>query len=299
MFRRNHQPWRQASDITLCELLNRDSLELEYCLRCEILHPPLKPPHRHRSTKFTKVCFGQEASIDYWPQTLLGGYSVVLAHVEQAFQSRPADLSQNPPVDLFSNDFTVPQGPLNYRLRSSASWIDGSLVLQQEYHLSTSSGSPLRVVDITSLPLRVCAHLTTSTSPPPGAYRSTKTSANGPVLTHAIDTAFPTRLRRGIAGMKTFRKPTPSEEAQMTAAEHEPRFIWRCRSCPTKFRVRYSSAKDGKFIVTAWHCFGREMWKALEYWKMFVRREGPSLGPKKRNSEFYVVPRAVSNFTVK
>ncbi|KAL4994522.1 hypothetical protein BDV10DRAFT_176720, partial [Aspergillus recurvatus] len=236
--------------------------------------------------------------MDYWPQTPLGGYSVVLAHVEQAFQSRPADLSQNPPIDLFSGDFTILQGSLHYRLRSSASWIDRSLVLRQEYHLTTSFGSPLQVLDITTLPLRVCAHLTTSTSPPPRAYHRTKTSANGPLLTHAIETAFPDYPRCGVARMKAFRNPTPSEEAQMTASKHEPRFIWRCRSCPTKFRVRYSPANGGELVVTAWHCFGREMWKALEYWKMLVRREGPSLGPKKRNSEFYVVPKSIPDFGV-
>ncbi|KAL4899013.1 hypothetical protein BDW74DRAFT_120491 [Aspergillus multicolor] len=297
-FRRIYQPYDQPSDLTLCELLHRDLQGLEYCVRCGILHPPLKAPHAHRSTKFTKLCFGQTASMDFWPQTPLGGYSVVLLHIAQAFESRPHDLSSNPTVDLFSGDFTTPQGPLHYRLQSSASWVDRSLVMRQEYHLSTSSGSPLMAEHITTLPLRVCAHLTTSTLPPSTAYRSTKSSTNGSLLTHAIVTAFPESHRHGVAKANGFRKPAPSEEAQMVASEYEKEFIYRCRSCPTKFRMQYSAGSGGQLTVVVWHCFGKEMYKALEYWKMFVRREGPNLGPKKRNSEFYVQSRSIPDFAV-
>lgn len=92
-------------DRTLYDLLQRDLPDLHFCPRCEILHPPLKPPHAHRTPKFAKLCLGQAASMDYWPQTP-GGYSVVFPHIERAFQSKPTS-PESSPIDLFASEFTT------------------------------------------------------------------------------------------------------------------------------------------------------------------------------------------------
>ncbi|KAL2824263.1 hypothetical protein BDW59DRAFT_180339 [Aspergillus cavernicola] len=288
-----------GSNGSLCELLQRDLPRFEYCIGCETIHPPIKPPHAHRTTKFTKLCLGQEATIDYWPQTPSGGYSLVFPHIQQAFQSEPTSSAPSPSTDLFNGDFTFQHGTIDYRLCSSARWIDRNFVITQEHRLRSSvAGSVFQAVDVTSLPFRVCAHLSTTTSLPTHSQRTARNLANGPLLTHAISTVFPTNLRCGVPAASAFRNVALSEQAQMTAGNNEPGFIWRCRSCPTKFRVEYHNRDGGELVVSAWHSFGRELYKALEYWKMFVRREGPTLGSSKRNSEYFVMTRSVPDFMI-
>ncbi|KAL4864076.1 hypothetical protein BDV12DRAFT_205920 [Aspergillus spectabilis] len=281
----------------LCELLQRDLPGFEYCPCCEMLHPPIKPPHAHRTTKFTKLCLGQSGTIDIWPQTAEGGYSLVYTHIEEAFEFKCTGLRMSEGIDLFTGDFTVPLGAASYRLSSSARWVEQNLVLRQEHRLRRATESPLQAVDITSLPFRVCAHLTTTTSPPPEAQRA-NISRNGPLLTHAISSAFPGTLRRGVADLSTFRKPAPTEETQMASGQVNEDFVWQCRSCPTKFCVQYINRNGGELVVTVWHCFGKELYKAQDYWRMFVRREGPTLGAKKRNSEFHVSTRSLPDFRI-
>ncbi|OJJ08572.1 hypothetical protein ASPVEDRAFT_156198 [Aspergillus versicolor CBS 583.65] len=293
LLRRSTQINHRTFDRTLCDLLQRDHPELQFCPRCEVLHPPLKPPHAHRITKFTKLCLGQTASMDYWPQMPTGGYSIIFPHIEQAFQ-KPSGV-QSTPIDMFAGDFTAHLESTDYRLISSASWIERGLVLKQEYRLRSSTGL-LKAVDVTSLPFRICAHLSTTTSTPPESRHTKRQVPNGPLLTHAISTAFPENLRLGVASPKTFRPPSPAEQAQI-AASAQKGHIWRCRSCPTKFRVEYSGSSN-ELLVTAWHFFGKELYKALEYWKMFVRREGTTLGPKTRNSEFFVLSRGIPDFAI-
>ncbi|KAL2837248.1 hypothetical protein BJY01DRAFT_258445 [Aspergillus pseudoustus] len=287
---------------SLCNLLARDLPGHEYCVRCETAHPPLKPPRGHRCTKYTQSCFGFEATIDSWPQTEHGGYSIVWPHIQQTFEARGADAVNSPPLELFEGDFSIRAGTVNYRLISSARWIDRNLVLEQEYRVSSAvTKGPLQAADVTSLPLRVCAHLTTATAPPkgqPAPRKAAQAVPNGPLLTHAITSAFPVSLRRNVPASKTFRAPRPSEETQMTEGEGDPGFIWRCRSCPTKFKVEYVSQSGGELVVRAWYSFGKEVYRAVDYWKWFVRRDHENLGRTKRNSEFYVPSRVVPNFAI-
>lgn len=214
------------------------------------------------------------------------------------FAARPSRSTsvQSLPIDLFTGEFTTQLRSLDYHLLSSARWIGRGLVLKQEHRLRSSTGS-LQSIDVTTLAFHICAHLSTTTSPPPTRRHTKRQDPNGPLLTHAISTAFPRNFRRGIAGPKTFRPPSPAEQAQITASAHNKGYIWRCRSCPTKFRVEYCSSNN-RLDVTEWYFFGKELYKALEYWKMFVRREGTTLGPKTRNSEFYVVSRGIPDFAI-
>ncbi|KAE8153059.1 hypothetical protein BDV25DRAFT_169599 [Aspergillus avenaceus] len=253
---------------SLVELLQRDIPEYEYCARCET-------PSAH--------CLGQEASIDYWPQTEEGGYT------------QPVCMGEGPPLRLFNGNFTFRRKDVDYTLRSSGRWVDRNLIVTHEHRLrmSDSKSWPLRAVDITSLPFRVCAHLTTTTAPPVQGILSSTGALNGPLLTHAIASAFPKGLQKGLPKPSTFRKATAAEQDQIAAAESESTFVWRCRSCPTKVAVCY----DGdEVVVKAWHCFGKELYKAVQFWSLFVRREGPTMGSAKRNSEYRCVSRSVTDF---
>ncbi|KAL4930449.1 uncharacterized protein BDV17DRAFT_39020 [Aspergillus undulatus] len=298
-FRRSTQLSYRRTDTSLHELLKRDNPELQLCPRCQILHPPIKAPHAHRTTKFTSLCLGQGASVDYWPQTPSGTYTVVYTHINEAFQSRPKSSARNAsatPIDLFTGDFTTKRGKANYRLRSSASWVDGNLILRQEHRLSSSvPRSRLHAVAITSLPFRVCAHLSTSTAPTPESQRTRHHVPNGSLLTRAVASAFPASRRRGVAPGSTFRESCPFEQAQIEAGSRQKGFVWWCRSCPTKFRVEYDADSD-ELVVTAWHCFGRDLHQARKFWKWLVRREGALLGPKKRNSEYYAFTKSIPDF---
>ncbi|KAL3492309.1 hypothetical protein BJX62DRAFT_203188 [Aspergillus germanicus] len=284
---------------SLCKLLARDLPGYEYCVRCEKAHPPLRPPREHRINKFTQSCFGIEATIDYWPQLEQGGYSIVWPHIQNAFEERGPGIVDSGPIELFDGDFTIQAGGVNYSLRSSAAWVRKNLVLQQEYCLSSTKGA-LQAVDVTTLPLRLCAHHTTATTPPTAPsvrQHAAKPVPNSPLLTHAIITAFPSVLSKKLP-KADFRDPAPSEATQMKNGAGDPDFLWRCRSCPTKFRVAYTPEKGGQLVVLAWYCFGSEIHRAVDYWKWFVRRDLASLGVKKRNSEFYAPSRSVPDFSV-
>ncbi|KAL2810305.1 hypothetical protein BJX63DRAFT_402319 [Aspergillus granulosus] len=289
-------------DASLCKLLQHDLPDHGYCIRCETVHPPLKPPYAHRCNKFTHSCFGYEATIDYWPQTEQGGYSIVWPHIQQTFEERSPDVVNSCPIGRFNGDFTIYAGSVDYQLRSSARWIDRSLILMQEYRLSNCTRAFLQAVDVLTLPLRICAHLTTATAPPKGQAERWRTAAkavpNSPLLTHAIATAFPTHLRGTVAESSSFRNPAPTEETQMRTGEGDPDFIWWCRSCPTKFKVEYQAKHGGELVVDAWYYFGKELYRTVDYWKWFVRRDHESLGKAKRNSEFYAPTRSVPDFRV-
>ncbi|KKK17905.1 hypothetical protein P175DRAFT_0285795 [Aspergillus ochraceoroseus IBT 24754] len=291
---------RYGSHGSLGELLQRDLPGYEYCPRCETLHPPIKPPYAHRVTRLTKLCLGQDGVLDIWPQSQSGGYSIVFAHIREAFASQPASTATSPPIDIFSGEFTHHTGSINYMLRSQAHWIDKNLVIIQEHRLRSAKPQALAAGDVISLPFRVCAHLSTTTDPPPNPHRARKPSvaANGPLLPHAITTAFPAALRKGIPRGGIFRTASPAEQAQMKAADAGEDVTWRCRSCPTKFRITYQQSNGGECIVKAWHCFGRALYKAVDFWKFSVRREGPTLGHTKRNSEYLSPVRSLPDFKI-
>jgi hypothetical protein len=231
-----------------------------------------------------------------------GGYSIVWPHIQNAFEERGPRVVDSGPIELFDGDFTIQAGGVNYSLRSSAAWIKKNLVLQQEYRLSSTKGA-LQAVDVTTLPLRICAHHTTATTPPtPPSVRhhAAKPVPSSPLLTHAITAALPSDLSKKLPKAE-FRDPAPSEATQMKNGAEDPEFIWRCRSCPMKFRVVYTAGdggQGGELIVHAWYCFGWEIHRAVDYWKWFVRRDLASLGVKKRNSEFYAPSRSVPDFVI-
>ncbi|KAE8374383.1 hypothetical protein BDV26DRAFT_300258 [Aspergillus bertholletiae] len=276
---------------SLVQLLQRDMPGSEYCPRCETLHPPLKPPRDHRETKWTKLCMGQLAIIDYWPQTPSGGYSLVWEHILEAFKSQPSTPGSSPPIPSFSGDFTFNKDTVNYRMCSSAQWIDRNFILIHEHHLRNSNyrSRPLQAAHINGLPFRLCAHLSTAPVPPKKISRATKPVSNIPLLSRAIATVSPPNLQKGVPRLNT--------DPGLVGMEMKDDLTWRCKSCATKFRVRYDG-HNMELVVTAWHCLGRELWKAQQLWTYLVRREGPTLGPAKRNSEYHSVSRSLPDFKI-
>ncbi|KAL4791499.1 hypothetical protein BDV19DRAFT_370484 [Aspergillus venezuelensis] len=316
------RPYYQRDGLSLQALIQKDNPDLTLCFICNVLHPPMKPPAAHRMTKWTRRCLGSGAFMNYWPLSGEGGYNLAYKHIEEVFAAKPkgpsrrkkvgnAPLARTLPVSLLTGDFTTKSSTgggkgkgagskVTYRLASSAYWINDNLVLRQEHRVSSATQkSALQAGTVTSLPIRVCAHLTTSTAPTPESQRTSHHEPNGPLLTRAIVSAFPVTRRGGLAleNPDTFRPPCPSEKRQIDSGSSKKDFIWSCRACPTKFRVTHNPS-IGELVVTAWHCFGKVLPQAKKYWKWFVRRENAVLGPKNRNSEYYVFDKSVPNFLV-
>ncbi|KAL3464526.1 hypothetical protein BJX64DRAFT_92278 [Aspergillus heterothallicus] len=291
----------------LFSLLRRDLPGYFDCSTCGIMHPPLKPPRAHRKTKYTDRCFYRDTGVDFWPRTEDSGYSLVLPHITSTRQ--PVAVPQNVnPIALFAGDFTSRHGDVEYRLVSSGRWVGmrRNIVITQEHRLkSVTPGAVLCATDITRMPFRVCAHLSTTTEPPPpvdqgrSAYRR-----NGSMLFDAITRAFPDTLRSEDGPeARTFRRFTGREidqyrEAAAGEEQGDDTYIWRCTACPTKFRIEHNAnCIDGsELVVTAWHHFGADPREQYEFWTMFGLRTGPGLPPKVRNCEFFVTERRIPDF---
>ncbi|KAL4951604.1 hypothetical protein BDW69DRAFT_169716 [Aspergillus filifer] len=319
----------------LFTLLQRDlQPHLYYCNTCSIMHPRLKPPSTHRKTRFTQICFrGEDPVIDFWPrdesqrQSTGGGrgYSLVFTHLSTAFQDHyffvrnsckcmglgcvghnsPPLPATDPGASVFNGDFTfIPQGgAVQYRLVSKGIWPRrGDLVIVQQHQLKSAvAAEPLTAAAVRNLPLRICAHLSTTAVPPPDTEQGrSRYRANGAMLSDAVTMAFP-RDQRGDDELdySAFRRATSAEMEQLRAAEgvesiDRKGHVWRCTACPTKFRVEYIPGEAGngpELVVTAAHFFGNVISDAWRFWKMFALRVGPDLPPRKRNCEYWVTER--------
>ncbi|KAI1382428.1 hypothetical protein F4677DRAFT_458540 [Hypoxylon crocopeplum] len=258
--------------------------------------------HEHRQNKLTKYCWGQDAIVDYLPKGKDGrGYSLVFDHIDYALGSTSP--TSNSPIDYLSGSFQVPTPNLIYTLSSSARRVGCNLILRHDYNLSPSSPrTPLKAIDVLSLPLRICPHQTTETGPPPKSRYTTDTNPNSPLCTHSIVSAFPTFHRAGVPQASAFRKPTLLERRMMTSADGGEDVVFKCRFCPTKWRVEYQGGAGGDgrdgLTITVFHCFFKDLSSAAKSWPRFVRREGELLGKGKRNSEFWSQGRTYADFKV-
>ncbi|RDW66840.1 hypothetical protein BP5796_09589 [Coleophoma crateriformis] len=280
--------------------LSRDVPHLTLCDVCMTLHPPLKPPREHRETKLTKHCFGQWSIIDYLPSDELGQYNLLWEHILEARELLITESTDKigSPIELLDGSFTMQRERLNYTLNSSARQIGKNLVLKHEhiFHASSPQAS-LPVADILSFPVRLCPHQTTSTQKPEKGRYTTSRVPSG-LLTHSIAIVLPPSLRAGISEPSRIISLPSSEKKQMDSVVSGVNPLWKCRACPTKWRVQHSTEGAGELKITAYHSFGDTAYRAQEYWKMLVRREAPNLGSEKRNSEFFVVTRQYLDFAV-
>lgn len=280
------------------ELLARDwGDRLEYCQRCDTLHPPLPPPRNHRATKLTKRCFGQDAMIDYLPQDASQGYGPVLIHITNAIEETKDFASKGdvgPLLETLSGSFEITKRDLSWSIDSTGQRIDGNLVLKHVHTFRSRTSKRISATDLLTLPIRLCPHQSTATSTPqPSQYINSRCAEqNGRLLTHVIASAFP-ELDQSRVDVSTLGPLTPSEQAQVSASKAGEKIYWRCRSCPTKYRVQQC---QNKFVITSWHSFGRDMYRAMRYWKWLVRRTGTTLGPDKRNDEWWSPSRTVPDF---
>lgn len=288
------------------ELLARDWGDiLDFCERCDTLHPPLPPARSHRETKLTKWCLGQEAMIDYLPGDATHGYNPVFVHIANAMgesQDFASKGAVGPLIDTMSGSFTITKGSLAWSLDSSAQRVDGNLLIKHVQTFRSLTRKSVGVSDLLALPIRLCPHQsTTRTTPKPslnlrGSYywsgQPKIVEQNGRLLTHAIASTFPVSAQQAI-DMTSLKPLTSTEQAQVSAAEAGEDIHWRCRACPTKYRVQ----RLGNAIkITSWHSFGRDLYHASKYWRMQVRRTGTSLGRDKRNDEWWSPSRTVADF---
>ncbi|KAJ4296823.1 hypothetical protein N0V90_006871 [Kalmusia sp. IMI 367209] len=213
---------RLHSRLYLMQCLIRDAPNgLTFCQYCNTLHPPLQPPRTHRETKLTKICMSQWAVVDFFPQVRdedqKEGYSLLHPHIQEVFDKRGIDPST---ISLLSGNYATSKNPgFDYELASSAAWIKDRLVLQHTHIFRPKSRTALKVTDILMLPVRICPHISTSTSAPPKSRYLPTRPANSPLLTHAIAAAFPLHQRSGVPKPSTFRDPTPLEKKQLDRAD--------------------------------------------------------------------------------
>jgi hypothetical protein len=280
------------------ELLARDWGDiLDFCRRCDTLHPPLQPPRSHRETRLTKWCFGQDAIIDYLPQDASHGYSPVFLHIANAMEeSKDFDSKGNVglPIDTLSGDFTITKNNLTWNLDSSGQRIIGNLIVKHVHTFRSRKNKTLTAKDLLTLPIRLCPHQSTTTDKPKRSryIKGKCVEQNGSLLTHAITIAFPVASQTSV-DLDSLKPLTPSEQAQVSASHAGEDVYWRCRSCPTKYRVLHSKEA---VAITSWHCFGKDLYHASKYWKWMVRRTGTTLGTDKRNDEWWSPSRTVPDF---
>ena len=268
---------------------------LEFCPECNAMHPPLQPARNHRETKLTKFCFGQYAMIDYLPHDDFHGFNPVFSHISEAMTASEefaAKKSHGPLIDTLLGDFTVEKRNITWRLQSSGQRTDGNLIVKHIHTLQAKAEKSLLAVHLLSLPIRLCPHQSTSTSLPERSRYIKGAELNGPLLTHAITSAFPATAQPSVS-LDALKNPTPSEQEQISSAQAGEDIFWRCRSCPTKYQVHYSA---NTMVITSWHNFGRDAYHASKYWTWFVRRTGTLLGPDKRNDEWWSPSRTVPDF---
>ncbi|KAJ0416980.1 hypothetical protein BJY00DRAFT_316391 [Aspergillus carlsbadensis] len=94
---RGRARFQHAAEGSLCMLLVRDLPGHEYCVRCERVHSPRRPPQEHRVDKFSQSCFGSETT--------------------RAFEERQPDALTSEPLDLLVRDDRIHVGMAKYTRR--------------------------------------------------------------------------------------------------------------------------------------------------------------------------------------
>jgi hypothetical protein len=134
---------------------------------------------------------------------------------------------------------------------------------------------------ILAFTFNICPHLSTVGSKPSktgfvladGWSFIKPAQRNSPLLTHAINTAFPAGKRVSVKAMKgRFRDPYAREESQMVL-DRKPGDYWWCRSCATKFRITYTpSPEQESLTLDVYHDFGASSVVAMRNFGLLVRR---------------------------
>ncbi|KAK8052423.1 hypothetical protein PG993_003808 [Apiospora rasikravindrae] len=269
------------------QLLCRDAKHSEYelCARCNVLHPPLKPPTNHIETKLTKSCQGR--SIDYRLRSQGGRYNLLLAHVTTAFKLKAFDaqfaVSHLAGADMYRNYYH------QCDISTRADWINGNLILRHEYRFSPIHGHDIGVFSILDRPLRLCPHQYTQEEDPPeshgppdprhGRHTRIPTAATPNIIADSILSAF----GRSPRPRHPNRPVTLEEKEQLGAAKGNAKYLFSCPRCPTKWRVAYEDIGEmgaKQCTVTFFHCFGKDILEARRHFPWLVQRTG-----SKRESE--------------
>ncbi|KAK8119898.1 uncharacterized protein PG998_004524 [Apiospora kogelbergensis] len=281
--------------VPFLELLLRDLREPGHklCNRCEVIHPPLKPPAEHTVTKWTKGCEGN--FIDYLPHSMGGGYNILLAHIVSAFERRDFERSdfERTPIDgkssteYLAGNLQIPHPQLRYHFSTTADWVNGNLILRHKYQFSRLPEADMHSSSITRMPFRLCPHQATTDQVPPKSRYLPDQRGIGPLLLYSIETGMAGSKRSWSYNRSLYRPPTSREQKQMDMdiIAGGNGFTFKCDKCPTKWRVL--PAQPEQFTIEAFHCFGKDWVSVIPHFRSFLRRSGPTLGMKKRNDEWW------------
>ncbi|KAK8043032.1 hypothetical protein PG994_013515 [Apiospora phragmitis] len=250
-----------AGRMPLLRLLYRDmgNSHYELCESCVSLHAPPDPPAWHTPTELSKTCQG--GYINYLP-----GYNLLLAHLATAFE-RKASIPEVSTVYLAGRQDTF---------TTTASWIDGNLILRHGFLVSTYP---------TDLPIRLCPHHTTATDIVT-KIQGCPHKRRQPLLLYSILRAIwsPNNAVAWPSG-RIFHPSRSVEREQPTEVARDGSVLYKCEGCPTKWRVTHNKTGGchaSNFTLTAFHCFGKDLNTASRYFAWFNLRHGWELGMDRR-----------------
>jgi hypothetical protein len=180
---------------------------------------------------------------------------------------------------------TTGRTALAHTINYSAYSIDRNLILKQTHSFSSAKLTSNQVL---ATDLRICPHLTTTQfrafTREPGCLTLSpfpiwrKARLNSPMLSFAINNAFPTSRQIPWQNMEHNFRPTYVREDSQMFMTRKPGEYWWCRSCATKFRVCYAANRehlDGKgseeLTMEVWHNFGSYSGKAMENFGYLVK----------------------------
>jgi hypothetical protein len=295
--------WETNCRNTFLKTLAKDANNLFFCAECRVLHQNLPAPGDLRlKTQGKSACLIKGGVIDWFPRDENKGYTLVWKHIKKAFdtQEKPSFVNQNLEIEIptlsypnLHHTYSIQQmrklKTTTYTITFGAYYINYNMVLKHEHHFTAAW---LTANDVIDFPLRICPHLTTSTASWGGGsrvdprqpyahshynpkrrvwYVPSQRKGNGPMLTHAINQAFPKHKRHaGTTGERRFREPYAREESQMFE-KREPSDFWWCRSCSTKFRVAFG--EEGGLKVTVYQNLGENESVAKHNFEFLVRQE--------------------------
>jgi hypothetical protein len=275
--------------IDLLRCLSRDMEGWDLCLPCQVLHRSLDGPRKYRQKEVGKRCLGVGGVIDYHPTCGEDGYVLDFEHIKSALEVSYGTTTdfQHDLISSFNGSKTIPSMDgsfeitytglrhrrlASYTLTFSATKIGSNLVLQTVHQIkSRSKHTKLKPKDILDTPIRLCPHQTTSTQTLRKKVNKWSQRHNGPLLTHAIKSAFPALVDKSSCYWKPelgrrFRSPTMTEQLQM-ACIRGPSDLWWCRNCPTQYQAKF---EEEDFIVTVWQNFGPNEATAARNWQALV-----------------------------
>ncbi|KAH8159341.1 hypothetical protein CIB48_g8905 [Xylaria polymorpha] len=281
----------------------RDGVSLEFCQRCQVLHPSApKPPANYHKPPRALSCRGYGSPMGHLPKSDSGGgYMLVFHHIHHVLETVPAE--SNSAIEYLAGVYQVDFPKVTWTISTSARRVCGNLILRHRHVFRTvRSGSRLRPNRLMHLPVRICPHQSTSTERLPENQYIKTSKPNGPLFLYSICAALHSKGQGSIEipDATVFRQPTRDEKRMMDLASDGQRdnTIFDCSRCPTKWRIDYDAeANRSEMAIIVWHCFFNELRMASSVWPGFVRRADP-IWRDNLNNEYWSKTRGFPDFEI-